>query len=252
MRLSKTWGALAAVLVIGAVACGDDGGPGGGDLDDGQKQALTNALLTADTAFGGIAAFAVNAIGEVGKLNPGTSQSVVRAINEAIRTSVSGMAATEYDGVGLAVDYSITIDGETTQFWFLWVVGWNGLTSNSVSELVMVGGGGFDEPLPSSASGDVGLGEVLAYYLTGGLLHVGVTGQASISGSSFGGASQDCGSASEQGIEYECSYQVGTMDGDFDFEAESGSGTYTQAPVVFAGLPSARLTLNATYTSPGR
>lgn len=247
MRLSKKWGVVAVVLAIGAGGCGDDGGPGGA-LTDGEKQALVAALTDADASFGGFAAFAVDAIGEVGKLNAAASQAVSRALDRAMKLSVSGIAATEYDGVGFAIDYSITSGGETTQLWFIGVVGWNGLTGTTVSELVVVGGFGFDEALPSAASGLIENGEVFATYLNSGSYFFGLTGEGNITGSSFGGSSTDCGSGTDQGVTYECSYQTGQMNGDFDFEAEAevGTDTYIQDPVVFTGLPSVRMTVTAT------
>ena len=245
MRLSKKWGVLAVVLAIGAGACGDSTT---GALSDGEKQALTTALTQADNTFGGFAAFAVDAIGATGKLSAATSQAVSRAINEAVRLSTNGIAASEYDGVGFAIDYTLTNGGETTQFWFLGVVGWNGLSGTTVTELVVVGGFGFDEALPSSASGVIEAGEVFATYVNSGSVYFALTGQGSITGSSFGGGSTDCGSGTEQGLTVECSYQTGTMNGDFDFEAEheTTTATYSQAPVAFTGLPALRMTLTAT------
>jgi hypothetical protein len=245
MRLSKQWGVVAVVLAMGAGACGDSTT---GALSDGEKQALTTALINADDQFGAFAAFAVDAIGSTGKLSAAAAQAVSRAINEAVRLSVNGIAATEYDGVGFAIDYTLTSGGETTQFWFLGVVGWNGLTATTVTELVVVGGFGLDEALPASATGSIEAGEVFGTYVNSGSVYFALTGQGSITGSSFGGSSTDCGSGTDQGLTVECSYQTGTMNGDFDFEAEheTTTATYSQAPVVFTGLPALRLTVTAT------
>jgi hypothetical protein len=245
MRLSKQWGVAAVVLAIGAGACGDSAT---GALSDGEKQALTTALTTADPTFGGFAAFAVDAIGETGKLSAAASAAVARTIDQAVRLSLNGIAATEYDGVGFAIDYTVTSGGETTQFWFLGVVGWNGLTESTVTEMVVVGGFGFDEALPASATGIIEDGEVFATYLNAGALYFAISGTGSITGSSFGGSSTDCGSGTDQGVTVECSYQTGSMNGDFDFEAEdeAGTGTYSQASTEFASLPAVRLVLTAT------
>jgi hypothetical protein len=244
MRLSRQWGVVAVVLAIGAGACGDSTT---GALSEGEKDALKTALITADPGFGGFAAFALDAVGTTGKLSAAASQAVSRAINEAVRLSMNGVAASEYDGVGFAIDYTLTSGGQTTQFWFLGVVGWSGLTATTVTELVVVGGFGTDGSLPATANGLIEDGDVFATYVNSGAAYFALTGQGTISGSSFGGGSADCGSGTDEGVTVECSYQTGTMNGDFDFEAETQTGTpYSQELLAFTGLPAVRLTVSAT------
>jgi hypothetical protein len=244
MRVAMKWSALAAVLAVGVVACGDDGGPGGGDLSTEEKSVLANALAQTPDSVG-ISLFAssiVQLVENVGKLDPGTQAQVRRILGDDMRLSVSGTSAATYDGVGFAMEYDYNVGGQSFSGFFLGVVGWSGLTASGVAELVMVGGFGEGSTLPSSASGTIEAGDVFAIYVSGQTAYVGIAGSASAT-PDFGGGSTDC-SGNVEGITYDCSFTHGTMAGDFEFTAETASAaSYTQSPISFTGLPSLRISI---------
>lgn len=247
MRLSKKWGVLAVVCAVAVGGCGDDGGPGGSDLSDQEKTVLANALANADdpSGIGAFASSIVQLVEGVGKLDPGTQASIRRLVNDRLHLSTSGVAALSYDGVGFAIEYDYNIGGETFSGFFLGVVGWNGIntSTNTVDELVMVGGFGEGSTLPTSATGTIEDGDVFALYVDGETGYFGTAGSASAS-PNFSGSSTDC-STTSQGITLDCAYTTGTMAGDFEFEAEdfSTTSTYTQAPIAFSGLPALRMSI---------
>lgn len=240
------FGAMTLVLSV-AAACGDDNGPGG-SLSSGEKTALVNAL--ASTEFGGLAAYVVEVIGDVGTLDAATATSAINAaLTKGMSLSSTGSMAASYEGaVGIALQFDYDFEGEVFQGWFYGVFGWNDINASAgtVGEWVIVGGFGEDATLPSSASGTIEDFDVFADYSINNVLYYGTSGEASISSSSFSG-NTDC-SVSEQGITVDCSYSVGRMSGDFEFAAAqvSGTGTYTQAPIQFANVPALRMTLSVT------
>jgi hypothetical protein len=244
MRLSKKWGGSVLVLAMAVGACGDDGGPSGGDLSDQEKTALANALLQADTVtgIGAFAASILQVVGNVGKLNAAAQAAITRAVGDAVRLSASGIAATGYDGVGFAIDYDYNFEGNAFSGYFLGIVGWNGIntSTNTVDELVMVGGFG-EGALPSSASGAIEDGDVFAIYWDGTNGYYGTSGTAGAT-PSFGGPSTDC-SQTVEGYTFECSYTTGSMSGDFEFLATGQSVSYTQSPINFSSLPSVRMSV---------
>jgi hypothetical protein len=240
------FGAVAAMLAMG-VACGDDDG-GPGDLTNAEKTALAEAL--ASTEFGGLAAYVVQVVGEIGTLDAaGATSAVNAALTKAMSLSSTGSLAASYEGaVGIAVEFEEEFEGEVFTGWFYGVFGWNDIntSTSSVGEWVLVGGFGEGGTLPSSASGTIEDGDVFAEYALNDVFYFGTAGEASVSAGSFSG-NTDC-SVSEQGITVDCSYSTGTMNGSFDFAAErvTGTGTYTQTPITFSGLPALRMTLSIT------
>jgi hypothetical protein len=249
MRGFRKWSAVA--LVVAVAACGDSTGPSG-NLTTQQKQALINALSS--TEFGGLAAIVIQQVGAVGSLQASSSASaqISKAINKALSMAVSGSAATTYEGaVGIAVEFNELYQGETFQGWFYGVVGWNGInvSAGTVNELVLVGGVGDTGSLPGSASGTVESGDVFAVYENAGTIYNGTSGTAAATGS-FTGNSTDC-SASGQGYSYDCSVTVGTMNANFDFNAiNDNEQTYAQSGVQGSALPSVKMSLDITYSSP--
>ncbi len=240
------FGAMTLALVV-AAGCGDDNGPTS-SLNQQEKTALANAL--ASTEFGGLAAYVVQVVGEVGTLDAATATSAVNAaLTNAMSLSSTGGLAASYEGaVGIAIQFDYDFQGEILQGWFYGVFGWNGINASAgtVDEWVLVGGFGEDANLPSSASGTIENLEVFADYSNNNVYYYGTSGTATVSSSSFSG-NTDC-SASEQGITIDCSYSVGRMNGSFEFDAEtlSGTSTYTQTPVNFSNLPALRMTLSIT------
>lgn len=243
--------AAAMGLLFVTSSCGDGGGGGTTAITAQEKAALTQALVSSGQLgeFGAIAAFAFAGVDEVGSMQAGTSAAVSAAVRSAIQASLTGIAATAYEGaVGFAIGYDI--EGETG--WFTGVLGWNGLTTTGVSNLVLVAGGDTDTGTPpNTASGNIGGEEessVLAFYVEGTTNFFGTSGTASITGSSFGSGGTDC-SQTSQGFTVTCSFTQGTMNGNFEFEAQAVTGgtTYTQAPINFTGVPAVRvlITLNS-------
>ena len=240
------FGAMTLALVA-AAGCGDDNGSTG-PLSQSEKTALANAL--ANTEFGGLAAYVVQVVGDIGTLDAATATSAVNAaLTKAMSLSSTGALAAAYEGgVGIAIQYTETIQGQTFQGWFYGVFGWNGINTSAgtVDEWVLVGGFGEDGNPPSSASGTIEDFEVFADYTNSDVYYYGTSGTASVSSSSFSG-NTDC-SASQQGITLDCSYSVGRMNGSFEFEAATinGSNTYTQTPINFTNLPALRMTISLT------
>lgn len=239
------FGAVALAVAL-AAGCGDDNG-GGQDLTNAEKQALVTALQ--ETEFGGLAAFVIDVVGEVGTLDAGTLNSALtQAFDNALSLSAVGSQAADYEGgVGIAIQFDYNISGEILQGWFYGVFGWNGIntSNNTVDEWVMVGGFGEAGSLPASATGTIEDGDVFAWYSASDVAYFGTEGGASVTGSSFSG-STDC-SGSSQGITVDCEYSAGRMSGDFSFLALSLNETeYTQSPIAFSNLPAVRMILSVT------
>jgi hypothetical protein len=234
-----------AVLAIGTIAgCGSDSGSTS-TLSQADKTALTQALT--NTEFGGLAAYVVQVVGKIGKMDAATvNDAITTAFDKALSLSTVGVQGNAYEGaVGIAIEYDEL--GQTG--WFYGVIGWNGIntSTNTVDEIVLVGGLGESGTLPSSASGTVESGNVLAFYETPGHSYFGLTGTATVNSSSFSG-STNCG-ASSQGYTVVCTYSTGTMDGNFLFTAQSDDATpldYTQPEVTFSSLPAVKITLQVT------
>jgi hypothetical protein len=234
---------MTLALVV-AAGCGDDNGPAGGDLSQSEKTALVEALASTD--FGTLAAFVVDAVGQIGTLDAaGATSAVNAALTKAMSLSSTGSVAASYEGaVGIAVEFEEEFNGEVFTGWFYGVFGWNDINTatSSVGEWVLVGGFGEGTALPSSASGTIESGDVFVDYALNDVFYIGTSGEAAVSGNFSGNT--DC-SVSQSGITVDCSFSTGTMNGSFDFEAQqvSGTGTYTQTPITFSGLPAIRMTL---------
>ena len=243
------WTKFAAVALVAAMAaaCGDDEGTTE-DLTQAEKTALANALAT--TEFGGLASFVVDVVGEVGTLDAATvNAALTTAFDQAMSLSSVGSQSPDYEGaVGIAIEFDYNIQGEIFQGWFYGVFGWNDIntSNNTVGEWVLVGGFGEEGTLPSSASGTIEDGDVFAYYALSGTPYYGIAGEASVSNTSFGSAT-DC-SSSSQGITVDCEYAAGRMGGDFSFTAETldAQTSYDQTGITFTNLPAVRMTLTVT------
>lgn len=246
MRGLTKFGAVALAVAM-AVGCSDSSSPNTQNLSTAEKQALTQALSS--TEFGALAAFVVQTVGQVGTLDPATvSTAMTKALDGALSLSVVGSQSASYEGaVGIAIQFDVTSQGVTQQGWFYGVFGWNNINTqnNTVGEWVLVGGTGETGTLPTSASGTVENGDVFVYYSSSQVPYLGVTGEASVSSSSFSG-NNDC-SVSQQGITVDCSYGTGTMNGNFLFTAMSETQVeYTQPKVQFSGLPAVRVDITVT------
>jgi len=238
---------VVALTVAVAAGCSDSNEPSGQTLTTAEKTALTQALAT--TEFGALAGFVIQAVGQVGTLDAAAVNSALQtAFDRALSLSVVGSQSADYEGaVGIALEFDYNLGGEVFSGWFYGVFGWNGIntTTNSVDEWVVVGAAGDVGSLPSSATGTIESGNVFADYFASNTYYYGTTGTATVGGSFTGGAT-DC-SASQQGITVTCSYQAGTMNGSFGFEALSLQDvSYTQSGISFSGLPAVKMTLNVT------
>jgi hypothetical protein len=242
----------AVVLVATVAACSDSTGPNGNTLTQQEKQALVSAL--ASTTYGSLAAIVVQQVGQIGSLSAAgaASAQVSQAIDKALSMGVANVAGSAYEGaVGIAIEATEDYQGTVTTGWFYGVVGWNGInaTAGTVNELVFVGGVGDTSTLPASASGTVESGDVFALYENLGTQYTGTTGTASASGS-FTGSSTDC-SASGTGYSYTCSVVTGTMNTNFAFNAvDASQNAYAQSAVNGSALPSVKMSLNITYSTP--
>ena len=255
--------ALSTMLALGGAACGD-GTTEPDDLDDNntglgaeEQAALRSALTTSgalsSTPVAGFAAMVVGVLGDVGTISTHETAALSQSIESGIQLAVTSAMSNSYEGaVGIQVGYDVN----GIQGWFLGVVGWNGLNSTgSITQLVGVYhfDVGSDEP-PTTHSASIGLEDMqqaparvpgdhhlaLATYWNGTNSYWGVSGSMEFSGSSFSG-SNNCGQQS-----FSCTYATGTMNGSFDFVAETlmGDISWTQVPVSFTNLPAVRLSIS--------
>jgi hypothetical protein len=250
MRLA--WKIAAFPLVTGLVAggCGSSTEPGQTNFTAAEQAALANALASSGVLSSNpLAAFAgvvVGTIDHVGTMSPATSAAVTQAVDNAIRLSAVGAEGSSYSAVGLQISFTSDIGGQSTTGWFIGAVGWNGLNTqtNSVSELMIVGGSGDGATPPSSASGTIEDGDLTATYWNG-TRYEGTSGTGTVTASNFSGGGTDC-STTVQGITVTCSLQRGNMAGNVGFEAAEvgGTQTFTQPTVQFSSLPTVKLTIN--------
>ncbi len=247
MGLRNKFGILVVAAVFAFTGCSDTiddlVDPGGeGTLNQAEKTALINALNNSGALAGSpVSAFSTIAIGildEVGSMSPSRSRAIDEAIESGIQLALSRAAAASYEGaVGVQVGWDLQGDVG----WFIGVLGWNGLDiqTQTVSELVAAYGfemGITDQP-PSSADGTIGEDPyVEGAYWDGSSTFYGISGDVTLSGSSFTG-SNDCSVSV-----YSCSYSTGTMNGNVAFVGSSVSETtYTQPRVNFSGLPAVKM-----------
>ena len=134
------------------------------------------------------------------------------------------------------------------------VFGWNGLStsSNSVSEFVsagLVNLGSTSSPsgtraIPGISETQVATGTY--YEQSTGSQYAATSGSVTISATDFSGSSQNC-----PGIEAQptvsCTFSLGTMGGQFAFEAikviGTGAESYSQSQINFSNLPAIRVSL---------
>jgi hypothetical protein len=250
------FGAVALAVAV-AAGCSDSTEPTGEDISQAEKTALASALTQsgalAAIPYASFASVAVQLVGKVGSLQASTAASaaLTSAVEEAMRLGIAGVAGTSYEGaVGFILDFDITSTELTESAYFVGIVGWNGVntSTSSVDELVVAAVYG-DGAAPNSVTGDIGTFTETKYaygaYWDGASVFFGTDGMIAATGASFGGGT-DC-SASQGQFSYTCSYSAGSMNGNFEFMAEDDdSGTYTQAPVSFSGLPALKITISIT------
>ncbi len=215
--------------------------------------ALTNSAALANTPALGFAGLIVGTLGDVGGINTHTTNAFSQSVESEISLAVTAALSNTYEGaVGIQIGYDV--DG--VQGWFVGVIGWNGLNteSNSVSQLVGVYHFDTDsQSPPNSLSKPIGLEDASlappmgeahhhlarATYWNSTNSYLGTSGSFEITSSTFSGSS-DCSQTS-----FSCTYATGNMSGSFDFVAETiqGEMSWTQVPVSFSGLNAVRLTI---------
>jgi len=246
MSLRNGIGVVALAATLAVVGCGDDGDTtdvnGDGSLTAGEKAALMEAITATGALTGPAAAYAplaLSTLSEVGTISTSQTAVIDEAIETGIKLAVSAVVSASYEGaVGVQIGYDIRGDSG----WFIGVIGWNGLDTQTrtVSELVTAYGYGDDSSTPpTNLQGPIG-GDVLvkgSYW--NGMPYYAMSGDVSITGASFSG-STDCSV-----LVYTCSYATGTMSGNFGFMAQAleTTDTYEQVPVSFSGLPAVSLTV---------
>lgn len=256
---------LAVLLTLTAGACGEEAlGPDDQENDDmawgtEEQTALLSALTTSGAlAASPVAAFApmvVGTLSDVGTISASQVAAMSQAVENGIQMALSATLSSTYDGAfGIQVGY----EADGIEGWFIGVLGWNGLNTetNSVTQLVSVYhfDSGSDQP-PATHSATIGLDDALQQtppsgaanhhlafgtYWNGTDTFWGTTGSVDFSASSFSGSS-DCSQVS-----YSCTYSTGSMSGAFDFAATTliGGMSWTQVPVSFSSLPAVKLMIS--------
>jgi hypothetical protein len=225
--------ALALVCGLAVVAaCGsDNNGPDGStDLSSEETTALTQALVTNGSLGAGAAAFAPFALSQL--------QS-------------SGKMG-DYDAVGVQVNYTVTVSGQTTSGVLSSIIGWQGLntTAHTADKIIAASQSSTGGTFPGSITSTFGTAATIGSYyeLSTASNYVATTGTFNLTAASFGTDTHGCNSSSG-GVTVTCSYSTGTMTGSFAFEADkfngSGSATFSQPTTQF-NLPALRVTITIT------
>jgi hypothetical protein len=257
-RLART--VVASAIVVG---CSDSTGPKS-TFTAQQKSALITALDNSD-AFGNLGSaasvgvLAIEFLNSTGKLESGAAVIAASAAQHAIEASVRGIRATGYEGaVGVQLIMTNTSGAQPQSFTYTSVVGWSGLNvaAQTVDEVVVAGAlTGTATPVANGSSTSMGgSGSTYAFAVYGNRAsassYEASSGAFTLGSTSFGGGGTDC-SASAQGFSVSCAYTIGTMAGNFAFDADLSSGngaaTYSQAAVHYANLPALRMVVSGAF-----
>lgn len=242
-NLAKRGGCVSVVAgcVTALASCGDSSGSA---FTQQEKTAVATALLGSGalgaSPFAGFAPFAILVVDQLGSIGSPSAGAAGAAMDAAV---VAGRASFYEQAFGMVVTFEITSQGQTTTGFITGVIGWNGLDAQAqtVDELVTAALVGVDVPTLTSGAYTIESGTAFASYFDGSQAYFATTGSVDIN-SSFGGSIRDC-SQSGQGYTVACSYQAGTMSGQFGFEATGvETGTYTQDPVTFS-VPAVQVNL---------
>ena len=254
MRTSLKVGTVAALAF--AVACGDSTGPG--SLDQAQKTALDNALTAsgalAASPVAAFASFVVNSLQEAGHMSGASSAQLSSDIESSINASVAG---TDYDAVGLVIDFTVPAGGQSYTGAASFVFGWSGLSTstNTVSEFVSAGIvdlGTTTAPTGTRSIPGVSETQVATatwYENATSSQYAATSGSITMTPGSFSGSTACPGSDQVQTVT--CTFSTGTISGNFAFESAlinqgSGAATYSQPQINFSSLPAIKVSLTVT------
>lgn len=221
--------ALALTCGLAVVAaCGSDNGPNGStDLSSEETTALTQALVVNGSLGSSAAAFAPFALSQL---------------------KSSGKMG-DYDAVGVEVNFTVTVAGQTTSGVLSSIIGWQGLNTNTqtADKIIAVSQNSTGGTFPPSITGTFGTGATIGSYFDRSTAsnYVATTGTFNLTSGTFGTDTNDCNSSSG-GVTVTCSYSTGTMTGNFAFSADkfngSGAATFNQPTTQFE-LPALRVTI---------
>jgi hypothetical protein len=215
-----------------AAACGsDNNGPDGSvDLTEQQTAALTAALVSNGALGTTAAAFAPFALSQLQSAG-----------------SFGG-----YDAVGVQVNYTVSVAGNTQSGVLSSVIGWQGLNASAqtVDKIIAASQFSTGGTFPSTVTGSFEDSGTLGSYYDRSTAsnYVASTGTFNVTSAEFGSGTTNCNSSSG-GVTVTCSYSTGTMTGSFGFTADktngTGAATFEQGTTNFE-LPAVRVTISVT------
>jgi hypothetical protein len=250
--------ASAGVLLSG---CGDDDNNGpdsnGTQFTAAEKQALSAAfvntgLIPDNPEAGQLYGLLLGGITSYGTI------TVPAALREAPASGLRLANLTgEFDATGLQYIFDISVNGEPAfQGLSAGIVAWSGLNveAETIDDWISIGA--TDETattFPDQVSGVVPEDVSAEYYVAATqTLYEGISGNASITSSSFGSSTTDCTITIPTVGTLNCTYKYGSMQGAFDFVGQPVIGE--GANVTFAStsydLPAVRVTLSGNLTVP--
>lgn len=249
-----------SVLVAFALALGGCGDDGPAEPQEGfgaaEKAAVVNALQqsgalsqTPLAGFAGFAGLLLEGVTEVGSLEPGQAAATNQVVHDALDLAVANALAESYEeGFGISVTFDVITQTQQLNGFMTGVVAWNGLSTsaNTVDELVMAALFGLETATLTEGTGTIGSqpAEAFGVHWNGSETFFATSGTVDIGPTTFAGPTGDC-STTVQGFTVTCTYQAGTMSGDFEFIALSAQETqYVQSPVSFTNLPAVKVTIN--------
>ena len=250
--------ALAATFVLAACS-DDDNGPSntGTQFTPQEKAALTTAfinsgLLPSTGEEAQLASLLLGGIQSYGTIT----------IPASLRTGgASGLrlanVAGEYDATGIQYLFDISVNGQPAFTGLAaGLVAWSGLDvqAETVDDWINVSAADDQATsFPDQVSGVVPDDVSAEYYLhSTGVFYEGISGNASITQSSFNSSTTDC-SMDIQGFgTLNCSYRYGNMKGAFDFVGEpvGVAGENVTFASTSYDLPAMRVTLSGNLTVP--
>jgi hypothetical protein len=220
--------ALSCGLAALLAGCGSDNGPDGSiDLTEQQTAALTTALISNGALGTEAAAFAPFALSQLQSAG-----------------SFGG-----YDAVGVQVNYTVSVGGNTQSGVLSSIIGWQGLNASAqtVDKIITASQFSTGGTFPSTVTGDFATTGTTGTYCDRSTAsnYLASTGNFNITGADFSGGTTNCNETSG-GVTVTCSYTTGTMTGSFGFTADrtngTGPATFDQTTTNFE-LPALRVTI---------
>jgi len=251
--------ALASAGVLLA-ACGDDDNNSpsntGTQFTAAEKSALGTAftntgLIPNDPTASELYGVLLGGVKSYGKI---TIPAALRAApTSGLRlASIDG----QYDATGLQYLLNISVNGQPSVVGLsAGILAWSGLNvqASTVNDWISIGANDDTatefptEPISGVVPDDVDA----EYYLASNeMLYEGISGNASITSSTFGSSTTDCSVDIPNVGRLNCSYRYGSMQGSFDFVGApiSGSGENVTFANTSYDLPAVRVTLSGDFT----